>query len=110
MIEIYDGDTIQFMVPLAKQDEFYVPEIKDLSDSEEEEDEETENAGGDSEMKQSDTDKSSKVKLAQININLHLIVEVTMFLSFEISIQNCNGKCQSNYDLRVFSKVVSLNA
>ena len=28
MIEIYDGDTIHYMAPLCKQDEFYVPEAE----------------------------------------------------------------------------------
>lgn len=35
MIEIYENDHIVFMVPLAKQDEFYVPEAKEDNSDEE---------------------------------------------------------------------------
>ena len=30
MVEVYESDVIHFMAPLAKQDEFFVPEAKDL--------------------------------------------------------------------------------
>ncbi|XP_064605365.1 testis-expressed protein 264 homolog isoform X2 [Liolophura sinensis] len=33
-IEIYDGETIQFMAPLSRQEEFYVPETKNTSNDE----------------------------------------------------------------------------
>ncbi len=29
-MEIYDGVNIQFMAPLAKQDEFYIPEANSM--------------------------------------------------------------------------------
>ena len=45
MLEVYEGDKIHFMAPLARQNDFYVPETLDLreevedasSDEEEEE-------------------------------------------------------------------------
>ncbi|XP_074644550.1 testis-expressed protein 264-like [Tubulanus polymorphus] len=36
MMEIYDGFEIQFMAPLAKQDEFYVPEVRDEDEEDDE--------------------------------------------------------------------------